>query len=91
MLPSKEIAKGYESVILVLLDGRTVSGVLRSKDAKAYTVVTPENKVIVVPRDDIDTEKPDKSAMPEDLTKKMTKRELRDLVEFLSSMKEPVK
>ena len=91
VLPSKEIAKGYESVILVLLDGRTVSGVLRSKDAKAYTVVTPENKVIVVPRDDIDTEKPDKSAMPEDLTKKMTKRELRDLVEFLSSMKEPVK
>ncbi len=91
VLPSKEIAKGYESVILVLLDGRTISGVLRSKDAKGYTVVTPENKVIVVPKDDIDTEKPDKSAMPEDLTKKMTKRELRDLVEFLSSMKEPLK
>ncbi len=91
VLPSKAIAKGFESVILVLLDGRTISGVLRSKDAKAFTVVTPENKVIVVPKDDVDTEKPDKSAMPEDLVKKLSKRELRDLVEFLSSLKEPVK
>ena len=91
VLPSKQIAKGFESVILVLLDGRTVSGVLRSKDAKAYTVVTPESKVIVVPKDDVDTEKPDKSAMPEDLAKKLSKKELRDLVEFLSSLKEPAK
>ena len=91
VLPSKAIAKGFESVILVLLDGRTVSGVLRSKDTKAFTVVTPENKVIVVPKDDVDIEKPDKSAMPEDLVKKLSKRELRDLVEFLSSLKEPAK
>ena len=91
VLPSKQIAKGFESVILVLLDGRTISGVLRSKNAKEYTVVTPENKVIVVPKDDVDTEKPDKSAMPEDAVKKLSKRELRDLVEFLSSLKEPAK
>ena len=91
VLPSKQIAKGFESVILVLLDGRTVSGVLRSKDAKAFTIVTPENKVIVVPKDDVDTEKPDKSAMPEDLVKKLSKRDLRDLVEFLNGLKEPVK
>jgi len=90
VLPNKQIAKGFESVILVLLDGRTVSGVLRSKTAKEYTVVTPENKVIVVPKDDVDTEKPDKSAMPEDLVKKLSKRELRDLVEFLSSLKQPL-
>ena len=64
---------------------------LRSKDAKAFTIVTPENKVIVVPKDDVDTEKPDKSAMPEDLVKKLSKRELRDLVEFLISLKEPAK
>ncbi len=91
VLPSKQIAKGYESVILTLLDGRTISGVLRAKDAKGYTVVTAENKVIVVPKDDVDAEKPDKSAMPEDLVKKLSKKELRDLVEFLIGLKEPVK
>jgi len=44
--------------------------------------------VIVIPKDDIETEKPDKSAMPDDLVKKLSKRELRDLVEFLSTMKD---
>lgn len=89
--PSKQIAKGYESVILELGDGRTVSGVLKSKDAKNYTVVTPENKTLVIPVADVDAAKPDKSAMPEDLIKKLSKRELRDVVEFLSSLKEPAK
>ena len=86
--PNAKIADGYQSVILSLADGRTLSGVLRAKDAKSVTIVTPENKTIVVPKDDIDAEKPDKSAMPEDLSKKLSKRELRDLVEFLSSLKE---
>ena len=71
-----------------MADGRTLSGVLRAKDAKSVTIVTAENKTIVVPRDDIDAERPDKSAMPEDLHKKLSKRELRDLVEFLAGLKE---
>jgi quinoprotein glucose dehydrogenase len=85
--PNAKIAEGYQSVILITLDGKTVSGVLRKKDEKAYTVITAENKVIVVPRDDVDSERPDKSAMPDDLHKKLSKRELRDVVEFLASLK----
>ncbi len=87
--PSRQIAKGYESVILVLLDGRSISGVLKGKDAKNYTVVTAENKTLVIPVADVDAAKPDKSAMPEDLIKKLSKRELRDVIEFLSGLTEP--
>ncbi len=89
--PNAKIAEGYQSVILNTLDGKTVAGVLRKKDAAGYTVVTPDNKVVVVPKDDVDSEKPDKSAMPDDLHNKLSKRELRDLVEFLTSLKEPSK
>ena len=85
--PNAKIAEGYQSVILNLADGRTLSGVQRGKDAKSVTLVTADNKTIVVPRDEIDAEKPDKSAMPEDLHKKLSKRELRDVVEFLASLK----
>ena len=85
--PNAKIAEGYQSVIVSTLDGRTVSGVLRAKDAKGLTVVTPENKVIVIPADDVESERPDKSAMPDDLHKKLTRRELRDVVEFLASLK----
>jgi len=89
--PNGQIAQGYQSVILNLLDGKTVSGVLRSKDKKTYVLVTPENKVLSILAEDVESEKPDKSAMPEDLYKKLSKRELRDIVEFLMSMKEPLK
>ncbi len=85
--PNAKIAEGYQSVILNLADGRTLSGVLRGKDAKTVTLVTAENKTILVPREEIDAEKPDKSAMPDDLHKKLSKRELRDVVEFLASLK----
>ena len=89
--PNAQIAQGFQSVILNLLDGKTVSGVLRSKDKKTYVLVTPENKVLNVLAEDVESEKPDKSAMPEDLYKNLSKRELRDIVEFLVSMKEPLK
>jgi quinoprotein glucose dehydrogenase len=86
--PSKQIAKGYEAVQLTLLDGRTVSGVLKSKTKAEYVIATAEAKIVTVPAKDVDFEKPDKSAMPDDLVKKMSKRELRDVVEFLAGLKE---
>jgi quinoprotein glucose dehydrogenase len=89
--PSAKIAEGYQSVILNLVDGKQVTGVLRSKTAKEYVVVTADNKVVKVPADDVDGEKPDKSAMPEDLVKKLSKRELRDVVEFLVNLKDQPK
>ncbi len=89
--PSKQIAKGYESVQLTLLDGRTVSGVLKGKTKAEYTIATSDAKIVKVPAADVDFEKPDKSAMPEDLVKKMSKRELRDVVEFLAGLREPAK
>ena len=89
--PNAKIAEGYQSVILNLVDGKAVSGVLRAKDKKQYTLVTAENKVLTIPAEDVESEKPDKSAMPDDLYKKLSKRELRDVVEFLASLKEPAK
>ena len=89
--PNAKIAKGYETVILVLLDGRTVSGVLKSEDKKQIKLVTAENKEIVVPVDEVDSRRSGPSAMPDDLHKKLSRRELRDLVEFLGSLKEPWK
>ena len=89
--PNKAIAKGYDSVLLYTLDGKVVSGVLREKTAEQYTVMTGEGKLIVVPADDVDAAKPDKSAMPDDVAKKLTKRELRDVIEFLAGLKEPAK
>ena len=41
----------------------------------------------IVPKDEIDERQKGKSSMPEDVLKYLSKRELRDLVEFLSGLK----
>jgi quinoprotein glucose dehydrogenase len=88
VVPSKAIAKGFESVLIVTLDGKTVSGVLKSEDDKEVRLMTADGKLVTVKKSDIDDRRATKSAMPDDLAGKLTKRELRDLVEFLSGLKE---
>jgi quinoprotein glucose dehydrogenase len=88
VLPSKQIAKGFETVVIATSDGKTVTGVLKGEDAKEVRLVTAEGKAVAVPKADIDERQSGPSAMPADLTKHLTPRELRDLVEFLASLKE---
>ncbi len=91
VLPSKAIAKGYESVLVTTVDGKTVSGVLKSEDANEVHLMTAEGKPVTVKKADIDDRRATKSAMPDDFPAKLTKREIRDLVEFLSTLKEESK
>ena len=91
VLPSKAIAKGFEAVLITTLDGKTVTGVLKTEDDKEVKVMTAEAKLVVVKKEDIDDRKATKSAMPEDIIGKLSKREIRDLVEFLSGLKADVK
>ena len=87
VLPSKTIAKGFETVIVVTDDGRQFSGVFQSEDEVQLRLVTPEGKPIVVPKRTIEERRTGPSAMPADLVKHMTKRQLRDLVEYLASLR----
>jgi quinoprotein glucose dehydrogenase len=85
--PNAQIAQGFESVILLLDDGTTVAGVLRSEDAKEVRIITAEAKTIVVLKSKIEQRKRGPSAMPQDLLKHLSKRDVRDLVEFLAAQK----
>ncbi len=85
--PNQAIAQGFESVVVARTDGTVVTGVLKSEDDKALKLMTAEAQLIEVPKADIEERKRGASAMPEDLHKKLTKAELRDLVEFLATLK----
>ena len=87
VLPSKQIAKGFETVTLLLTNGQVKSGILKSEDKKAIHLMSPEGTLFRVPVMDVDERFAGKSAMPEDLLKHLSKRELRDLVEYLSSLR----
>jgi quinoprotein glucose dehydrogenase len=89
VLPSKTIAKGFETVVLTLTNGKTIVGVLRQEDAREVQVMTAEGQLLKVAKDQIDERTTGKSAMPEDLIKHLSRQDLRNLVEFLAGLKDP--
>src|SRR5262249_38484258 len=91
VLPNKQIAKGYETVVLTLSNGRSVSGVLKKETPRELVLMTAEGTSVTVPKARIEERTTGPSAMPQDLVKHLSRREVRDLVEWLASLKEAKK
>lgn len=86
--PNKEIAQGFDTVVVLTSEGEMVSGVLKAEDDKELKLMNAEGKMLTVLKEDIEERRKGKSAMPEDLLKHLSKRELRDLIEFLANQKQ---
>ncbi len=84
--PSTVIAQGFETVVILDDEGRTISGILKSEDDSSLTLMDAQGAVITVKKDAIEERKKGLSSMPVDLLKYLNKRELRDLVAYLSSL-----
>jgi quinoprotein glucose dehydrogenase len=85
--PNKQIAQGFESVVLATSDGQVHTGVLRGEDANEVRLITAEGKSDVVRKELIEERNRGPSAMPNDLVRKLKRTELRDLIEFLANLK----
>jgi quinoprotein glucose dehydrogenase len=83
--PSAKIAKGFESVTIVLQSGQLVAGVIRSEENGMIIIEQPDGKLVTISADDVEDRTAPKSAMPE-MHRALTLRELRDLVEYLSTL-----
>jgi len=84
--PNAKIAQGYATVTLVLDTGKLVAGVLKNETADAVTIETPDGTQVVVPAAEIDERTMPTSSMP-NMERALTPREVRDLVEYLSTLK----
>jgi quinoprotein glucose dehydrogenase len=84
--PSRQIAKGYDTTVLVLASGQLRSGILKAEDRERVQLLTAEGTLLTVPTAEIEERLRGKSAMPDDLVRHLTKADVRDLVEFLSSL-----
>jgi putative heme-binding domain-containing protein len=85
--PNALIAAGFESVVIGLKDGTGVTGVVKRETADELVLSTPENAEVIVRRPEIQSRARGLSAMPEGLAGFLTKFELRDVIEFLASLK----
>ena len=84
--PSARLAPGYGMVSLTLKDGSEVHGKLEKESAKELLITTADAEPLKIPTDRIQSRKNIPSSMPK-MTEKMTKRDMRDVVEFLANLK----
>jgi putative heme-binding domain-containing protein len=85
--PGARLAPGYGSVHLTLKDGQEVTGLLVEEDEKEIILRTSDAEPLEIAVSRIEKRENLPSAMPA-LGRLISKRELRDLIEFLANLKE---
>lgn len=87
VLPNKDIAQGFAQSIFQLQSDAIETGRVEKEDDRQVVLVLADGSRKTLAKGDIKARKLGLSAMPEDEVKRLTKRELRDVVEFLASLK----
>ena len=89
--PNKIVTEGYTQVKIMTDEGELFVGIVKRETDDSVVLLDADGNEIVIEQVAIDARKPGKSSMPDDLSKHLTKKEIRDLVEFLANRKtEPV-
>jgi quinoprotein glucose dehydrogenase len=83
--PNKQIAKGWETVSVQTADDAH-SGVLKFEDEKEIHLDVPNVGLVKIRKSNITGRQGGTSAMPEDIAKTLSKKDVRDLVEYLSGL-----
>lgn len=84
--PSARLAPGYGIVTVELKNGKTLSGVLQDEDNKSLTVKISEQQNEVIAKGQVVKRTNAASSMPE-MRYILSKKEIRDVVSFLSTLK----
>jgi quinoprotein glucose dehydrogenase len=86
--PNAEIAPGYGSVLLTLNDGNLVAGLVNAEDATEITLASvADGKKQKIKKSEIKERSSMPSVMPPGLGEVLGKRGLRDVVEYLATLK----
>lgn len=85
--PNAKIAPGFEQLMLRLKNGSAVSGLLRRENDVSIQLENLEDGLMDVPKDQVLSRDRGISAMPEGFEQWLTKREIRDLVAYLASLR----
>jgi len=87
VFPNKELAKGFENVLITLKDGSSHSGAVEKETADQLIINSPEDGEVRVKKSDLKSRERALSGMPEEFRQILTKHDLRNLIEFLATQK----
>jgi hypothetical protein len=86
--PSKEIAPDFAAWEIITREGDSSVGRILHEEMETVTLLGPSGRPVSVKRAEIVTRRPSRvSMMPEGLQRAMTRKEFRDLVAFLASLR----
>ncbi len=86
LTPDKEVKEEFLMAHVYTDDGRTHQGIIHEKTNDRIVLKDATGKMTTIPRNEIDEQEDGGSLMPKGLVKFMTRRELVDLVRFLSEL-----
>ena len=85
--PNAKISTGYDTIVLTLKSGGAAAGIVASETADTLTLRTTDNQLVAVQKANIAKRDSAPSGMPEIYGAILTKSEIRDLVEYLSTLR----
>jgi quinoprotein glucose dehydrogenase len=88
--PNAQIAEGFQSVLVTLRNGEMQLGIVKSEKSDTLTLQAPapDAAPVTVKKAEIQARESAPSGMPAGMGELLTKRELRDLVEYVASLTE---
>jgi quinoprotein glucose dehydrogenase len=86
--PNAKIAEGFDTIVLTLKSGGAAAGIVASETADTITLRNTDNKLVEVKTADIARREGAPSGMPEIYGTILTKSQIRDLVEYMVTLRE---
>jgi quinoprotein glucose dehydrogenase len=86
--PNAKIAPGFDTIVVTLKSGGVAAGIVAGETADVLTLRDTENKLVEMKKSDIAKREGAPSGMPEIYGSILTPREIRDVVEYMASLKE---
>jgi len=86
--PNAKIAQGFDTVVVTLKAGGVVAGTVASETPEVLNLRDTENKLHEVKKADIAKREGAPSSMPEIFGMILSKSDLRDVIEYLASLRD---
>ena len=84
--PNAKVKENYHTIVVVTTEGKLLSGVQVKQSKDEVVIRNAENKLVTIPRGEIEEISPGLSLMPEGQIDTLTDSEIASLVRFLSEL-----
>lgn len=84
--PNAKIKENFHAVQILDVDGQITSGIIIQSDDNNIQLRTAKNEIVNIAKADIDLQRESRSLMPDGTVDELTRKELVDLVAFLSQL-----